>query len=242
MSNKTPLIVGGVGGALPVVIGLVNADADTLLRGFDALVFLGYVVRTVTLTALGMLLVWLNSETDVKKAFQIGVMAPAIVVGYMNGAQLEGAREELSVAKSQLQSRHTQDVPAPSAMLDEGSHRTGGVFSLIAPAYADETTVPKGLHHQRSAIARVWYGVTGQSDNGWFVVVGTYPTEVAADAEAGRIQALGYDARVFPPFHPNENYGVMIGSWLSLDEAGALKAKAIGDGLPVDTYLWKYTP
>jgi hypothetical protein len=57
-----------------------------------------------------------------------------------------------------------------------------------------------------------------------------------------RLKGKGYEAIVYPPYRSNPYYGVMIGSWLTLKEANALKSQAIKDGLPKDTYLWKYRP
>jgi hypothetical protein len=45
---------------------------------------------------------------------------------------------------------------------------------------------------------------------------------------------------VYVPLSETKYYAVVIGSYLSLSEARSLKREAIKDGLPPDTYLWRY--
>lgn len=242
MLNKTPLFVGGVGGALPVLIDLINIDAATMFLGFDPMVFLGYLIRAALLVLLGALLVWVNSETDVKKALQIGIMAPAIVVGFMNGSDLKDTKEELGIAEEALQARQMEGESS-AANIDENvlNIKNKGSFWLFPSAYAQDRKL-KGIHRDPSAFSRIWYGFTGRSDNGWFVIAGSHTRKKEAKAQANELKKKGYRAKVFPPFQGSSYYGVMIGSWLTLNEAKSLKSVAIQDGLPKDTYLWKYRP
>jgi hypothetical protein len=244
MSTKTSLIVGGIGGALPALIELINTDAATMFQGFDFLVFAGHAVRIALLIILGVFLVWVNSETDLRKALQMGIMAPAIIVGLTNGAQLRDAKQELAIAKQQLQNRQLkgrQNLPLKNNNI---SHiKSGRTFWLVSYAYAEDgNTVPKGIHRNPTTFSKIWYGLTGQSDNGWFVIVGSHKTEKEAETQVASLKKKGYRAIVYPPFLGSSYYGVMIGSWLTLDEAKTLQSQAIRDGLPEDTYLWKFRP
>ena len=78
---RTAMITGALAGTLPILINLINADASTIFEKFDFIVFLGYCLKVILLMGLGAFLVRVNEETDIKKAFQLGIMAPAIVVG-----------------------------------------------------------------------------------------------------------------------------------------------------------------
>lgn len=73
------------------------------------------------------------------------------------------------------------------------------------------------------------------------MIAGSFVSEANADRQAGYLrQSKGYDARVYRPLDGGGYYAVIIGSYLSLKEAQTLKEQALRDGLPMDTYLWKY--
>jgi hypothetical protein len=246
MVNKAPLIAGGLGGALPALIGLINTDAATMFQGFDILVLAGYLVRTALLIGLGCLLVWINSETDIKKALQIGIMAPAVIVGYLNATDLQDAKDELVIAKSNFEaSQSKEDGKKIVEVKDSLGINSNSMFSLVSSAYAQSNktvSVPRGIHRDPSALSRLWYGLSGKSSNGWFVIVGSHKTKRGAESQVSRLKMKGYRAIVFPPFGKNSYYGVMIGSWITLADAKRLKSQAIQDGLPRGTYLWKFRP
>ena len=244
MKNRTALIMGGLGGLLPLIITLINIEPSTMFKEFDPYVFAGYSIQAIILILLGAFFVWVNSETDLKKALQIGIMAPAIALSYMNGTNLHDARKELLVAHQELAviqaDETTNDTPNAGNPADStGSH----IFNITSLAYAkNHTKMAKGLHKDPGAVSRLWYGLTGKSANAWFVIVGSHKTKEAANAHVERLKTKGYKAIVYPPYRSNPYYGVMIGSWLTLKEANTLKIQAIKDGLPKDTYLWKYRP
>jgi len=245
MSNKASLVAGGLGGSLPVVVQLINADPTTIFSSFDVMVFSGFIVRFIFLVGLGILFVWINSETDKTKAFQLGIMAPALVVVFLNGSNLSDARKELSVARKELQFRMMDQIPPDEATKQPNASDTGFLFSVIGDAHAQPTQSDvklKGVHRDPTALSRFAYGFSGQNNNGWFVIVGSHRTLEAANLQILELKKMGYDAQVFDRFATNSYYGVMIGSWLSLSEAQALRSEAVGDGLPRDTYLWSFSP
>jgi hypothetical protein len=179
MKNKTALVIGGVGGLLPLIIILINTDASTMFKEFDPCVFAGYSVRAIILFMLGSLFVWINSETDLKKAFQIGIMAPAIAIGYMNGADLQDAKKELLVAQHDLAAKQVDESSNVPPNTDNPVGRTGShLFKITSLAYAsNHTQMPKGLHRHPGAGSRLWYGLTGRSDSAWYVIVGSHKTK-----------------------------------------------------------------
>ncbi len=244
MSNKSALIIGGIGGSLPILINLINTNAATLFQGFDPLIFAGYTVKAILLIMLGILFVWINAETDMKKALQIGIMAPAMVVGYINGNSLKGAEEALGVAKQDLQNQQIEEkTTPPPATSNTSSIKYEKTFQLFSTAHAENgDSITKGIHREFNALSKIWYGFTGQTNNGWFVVSGSHKAEHAAQKHAARLKDQGYTAKVFPPLKNNNHHSVMIGSWLTLEDAKALKSRAIKDGLSKDTYLWKFKP
>jgi phosphoglycerol transferase MdoB-like AlkP superfamily enzyme len=88
--NKEPLLIGALAGVTPLLVNIVNTEADTLVSQFNIEIIMGYVIQAIVLMILGAFLVYVNSEDNKWKAFQIGVMAPALVVGLLNAHKLDG--------------------------------------------------------------------------------------------------------------------------------------------------------
>ncbi len=233
--NKEPLLIGALAGVTPLLVNIVNTEADTLVSQFNIEIIMGYVIQAVVLMILGAFLVYVNSEDNKWKAFQIGVMAPALVVGLLNAHKLDDTLTELKESQKQIleltQPKVTGALGDPS-----GSHFKPWAFSLATDAYAGL----KGLHRQQTTSDRIWSRLTGGAANNWFVIVGTHLTEKDAQIQAENLRKKGYDAVVYLPIGDNKYFSVIIGSYLSLDEATKLKEQAIRDGLPRNTYLWKY--
>lgn len=240
---KTALIVGAISGVVPLVMNLVGVDAELIIDNFQIKIFIGYLIKAVGLMTLGGFIVFINSEEDLEKAFQLGIMAPAIVIGALNANNLNDTKEEMRTLQQEL------EVPANNAFLlpDQTSESLGDslISSLIGIAYAKDKTAEaakKGRHNEPSSLSLIWYGISGNISNGWFVIVGSHKNEAAAERQATQLKAKGYDARVYPPFSSNRYYGVMIGAYMTLEDARKLREAAIKDGLPNDTYLWKWRP
>ncbi len=189
---------------------------------------------------LGALWVWVNRETDIRKALQIGIMAPAIIVSYMNGVEVNSSKKMLNLANQELQFQQTQHESPDQGQSIPSS--AGSTFWILPVAFAAEETQEKGIHNKVSPLSKLLFGLTGTAKNGWFVIAGSHMTEVAAQRQAQQLARQGYAAKVFQPFGDSKFYGVMIGSWLTLSEAQQLRQQALADGLPSDTYIWNYAP
>ena len=248
MANRKALIVGGIGGLLPVLMCLTQQDAATMYDTFDFAKFAGHCTKAVLLSFLGALLVWINSIDDLKQALQIGIMAPAVVVGFMAGSQLEDAQSQLAILQKTVRSTQLEE-PVTPVQPGSGTRlwmpEDGGTgFSLVSPAYAQTSAqLPRGYHQKEpSTLSRFWYGLSGSLENSWFVISGSHSTEKAALAQVKALKKKGYTARVIPPRGNNKYYSVVIGSWLSMQQAKLLSQQAIKDGLPKSTYIIKYKP
>ena len=93
--------LGAVGGFTPVLLNLALVDAGTVLANLSVLAAVSYLVRVVALVALGALVAWLHDDEHKRvRAFELGLAAPAIVMGVLNGVALraEGQRAGLSLA------------------------------------------------------------------------------------------------------------------------------------------------
>ncbi|HXJ39459.1 MAG TPA: hypothetical protein VNH18_09265 [Bryobacteraceae bacterium] len=79
----------------------------------------------------------------------------------------------------------------------------------------------------------------GRKANGWSVIVATYASREAAEK---RMRAMikrwpHFQVTVFQPQSEKEHYVVALGQDLSEDQAEAVRKRAVGAGLPRDTYI-----
>ncbi len=237
---KSAMFVGAIAGTTPLMINLIGVDAQFILDHFQPNIFIGYLIKAAGLMLLGAFVVFVNSEQDLKKAFQLGVMAPAFVLGAMNADNYNETRNELNQLQEELDTTALGDSAAPQTPLDAQESLTFR-FQFIPAAHAKPALI--GRHNQQDTSKFLWYGITGKVSEAWFVIVGTHKTEAAAQQQAKSLKERNFDARVYPPFKKNQPYAVAIGAYLSLRDARKLKKLAIKTGLSDDdTRLWKWTP
>jgi hypothetical protein len=233
---KIHMLVGAIAGTTPLLVNLIGVDARLIMDNFELGIFLGYLIKAAGLMTLGAFVVFVNSEVDLKKAFQLGIMAPAFVVGAINANNFSNARDEVNQLEMELGDQPISQN-GNTERSDDSSHFS---FSLISSAYADDGLI--GEHNQPSTSKYLWYGITGSVSDAWFVVVGSTTSENAARQQANDLRAKNYDARVYPSFEDRDSYRVAIGAYLPLQQARQLKDRAIKDGLPENTRLWKWNP
>lgn len=233
---KIPMFVGAIAGTMPLLVNLVGVDANLIIDNFELGIFLGYLIKAAGLMILGAFVVFVNSEVDLKKAFQLGIMAPAFVIGAINANNFSEARNEINQLEMELGGQPFSQ----NSDIEQSNHISQSSFSLISSAYADDGLI--GHHNQASTSKFLWYGITGSVSDAWFVIVGSHTSENAATQQANDLRAKNYDARVYPPFKNKDEYRVAIGAYLSLQQARQLKDRAIKDGLPQNTRLWKWNP
>jgi len=237
---KIPMFVGAIAGTTPLLVNLVGVDASLIIDNFELSIFLGYLIKALGLMILGAFVVFVNSEVDLKKAFQLGIMAPAFVIGAINANNFSDARNEINQLEMELGSQPVGDNGASQA-LDSERPAISFSFSPLSSAHADNGLI--GQHNTKPGTSKfLWYGITGSVSDNWFVVVGSHASKAAADRQAQALLAKNYDARVYLPFRAGDNYRVAIGAYLPLQQARELKDRAIKDGLPETTQLWKWKP
>jgi hypothetical protein len=239
------MIWGAVAGAVPALGSILAAPPADVISNIQFDVVIGHSIKFVILAFLGALVVRLNKETNYQKAFQLGIMAPAILIGTQSTSNLNSARSDLDFMQEQLQQQQisseiagasapqssatpglSPDYPAGSSILD--------IF--VPPVYA-EPPLQKGDLREPSSLEGVWRGLTGSSSNNWFVIAGSYSSQEAAEAQARKLRAEGWNAAVgTQPERFNGYYPVLIGSNLPRDRALQIRDQAIRDGLPRDTF------
>lgn len=234
-AQKEAVLWGAVAGAATVLTELLALDPASLFSDFNWATFLGYTVKTLGLMVLGAMVVRVNQETSIQKAFQLGIMAPALIVGLQSGANVGSLESELEGMRRQFQLIQEQGSTQGANAAGNSSQVT---LPFIAIAFADD---PVGLgEHQSPAFStRFWQGFSGQPSKGWFVVVGSHKTRQAATMQVERLAQLGWQVKVGDAKRWGGFFSVLIGSHLTQDRAIALRDLAIEQGLPANAYLWR---
>jgi hypothetical protein len=84
-SLRGAFCLGGLGALAPIVLNLAVVDATALAIDFRPAVLLGYAIRVAALFLIGALGAYLHRETNRARAFQLGIAAPALLTGWING-------------------------------------------------------------------------------------------------------------------------------------------------------------
>ncbi|MEJ2405972.1 MAG: SPOR domain-containing protein [Candidatus Thiodiazotropha sp.] len=228
--------IGAIAGITPLLVSLVSVDASLIVEVLVPAIIIGYLIKAAGLMALGAFVVFVNSESDYKKAFQLGLMAPALVVGALNANNFNEAKQEINELQTELGGRESAAIlrqPTTSYFVED-------VLSfLIGSAHADENMLI-GKHDSPSTGSLIWYGISGKISNAWFVIVGSHDEARDAVRQAEVLKQRGYNARIVSDVKDQGKYVVSIGSFLNIKDAKALQKTAIRENLAKYPYLWKW--
>jgi hypothetical protein len=200
--------------------------------GITFLVVASYVLRQITLFAIGGLVGYFNDENNPWKLFQIGIAAPALLTALINARQVPLPQTLSTIAAPSNKASPSAKVSffeslmIPSACADEIEPDGTRVFSLPSESYSQQ-------------FARGYFGST--PGNIWYVIVGSFRDKERAFAQADAIRASGFSANVYRPYGAAHRFfSVVIGAQMPRDAAELLKQRAIAAGLSPDTYLWTF--
>jgi hypothetical protein len=222
LTVRQKVLLGAIGAITPLALNLLVVDQLTL-TGLTVLTSVGYVIRVIALTGLGVLVVFLNRDEDNRlRIFQLGLAAPALVTALLNGANQRTLLE-------------TQQFVRPSS---------AALFSLPVVHAAQAVRARQFVIPRETQSEQVWRGLTGsRSDRVWFVIARREPTSEAAWASADRINQTfyGFHAEVYQPYQGRGSWSVVIGVGLTRADAMRLRERAVTAGMP-DTDLWTPPP
>jgi hypothetical protein len=229
MSNREKVFLCCLGALAPILINFLNFDIRTTFATFSVLSFASYFVRILFLCAVACLALYLNADNKNMRYrvtfFQLGIAAPAIINSLINAAasninQIHAYNTLPSFISSAL-AQPASDTPPPGA--DQALDCT------VAPPLTAKQQVFQGL-----------LGVLPA--NRWAVVVASFTTSASAVTDAEHINASHdgkYHAEVCQPVAGGAPYyRVVVGKYLTLDDAKALQAQAKADGFSAGTWLW----
>jgi hypothetical protein len=105
MSAFQRFAIGGLGGLLPLIVSFLSFDPATVITYLDTLppgVYVGYLIKTIVLFALGGTLAALSESATPWTLVQLGIAAPALITSYINGAAVSGPTESGRQATSSI--------------------------------------------------------------------------------------------------------------------------------------------
>lgn len=225
MTVSKRIILGAIGGITPYIATLLTIDLASVVHSYQLFDWIGLCLRCAVLIFLGSLMAYLHkSETEPFKIFQLGLAAPALIATLINGNQI-----------------NHQTIPSPVKEITWN-------FSLVPTAHAQENEfVNEDLLRdpQVSSSSRFFRGLVGSKLQGpeeskWYVIVGSHRTVEEARMQVKELAGKRYKAKIYSPFGTSKYYSVAIAANVTLDLAKKIKAEAIDNGLPDDSFLWSY--
>jgi len=215
LTGRQKILIGGLGALTPVVISLLAIDFETAFVGKSSAVILGYMFRVLLLFYLGGLVAYLHADEHVPlKIFELGIVAPALIMTMINAKNVE-----------------------PPVRFEKVSQVSLADF-FIAPAYAQTEKANQAELQQSSFIEQFLEGLTGSvSKKRYWVIVGW-----SRDSQGAKIIADEFN-RTKPKFRSevykaqNGLYGVSIAGNLTYEAAQRIRKDALAVGFPSDTYI-----
>lgn len=203
MTARDRIAIGGLGGVAPVLVNLIVVDMVSSLAGFTLIVGLAYAVRVLAMVGAGAIAGWLH-EDEVKptKVFQLGMVAPALLTGMMNGAALR-----------------------MDAVKHEAAH-TQTSWSFFVPLHAQVAAAAFQLPQETvgQQVMRGVFGITSEVKD-WVLQVEAVRTEQEARLVYG-VLTRSFPSLRFVIFRPSagiDAWLVTVGEQMTQQEAAAAK-------------------
>ena len=124
-STKEKMILGGLGGLTPLFAGLLVVDVavldayvrqifDSVARG--ELYLFGYIIKATCLFSIGAFWAYLHrSERNLLKIFQLGIVAPAIIVGFIDSAEIRTLRKAPQIKRTNTTEPNVKNEALPDS-------------------------------------------------------------------------------------------------------------------------------
>ena len=226
----TPLkrvVIGGLGALTPILLNFLVVDLNTTFASITAIVLVGYCIRVLAFFFVGGVVAYMHtSERNHVKLFELGIIAPALLTGVMNGTKIKDA-----------DLRASTQPPAVTASVAD---------FFIPTAYAQDPDGDLKTYKPptESITSQFWRGLSGsQSENVWHVVAGTYGMNELREAR-GLARNINENAKGFKAeiYKNDKYYAVVIGANLDSDRAKALKQKASEAKIPTKGDIYLFNP
>ena len=156
-STQEKMILGGIGGLTPLCAGLLVLDVSVLdsyvRQVFDPdargdLHIAGYIIKAILLFVVGAFWAYLHrSERNILRIFQIGIVAPALFVGFIDAAEIRTLRKESRVDRITLPETNSQDEESDDSSQEKSQDSLR--FNVMRSANAAEPSCRLGTCRTR---------------------------------------------------------------------------------------------
>lgn len=226
LDTRGRVVAGALGGLTPVILNMLVVDLSVALQGATALVAASYALRAVALTVVGGVAGWLHDdETRAARVFQLGMVAPALLTGMINGAAVraDAGLSAPSPTALGVAVLHAAEAPAQASWLGGESGQVVEPSAVVVPTESLGQQVLRGL-----------LGVQPDRRE-WLVQLGQYATQEQAVAAFGRHvrqSPLGLTVYAPSPAAGLDVWVLAVGGQHTRAEAEALLERALSAGLP----------
>jgi hypothetical protein len=217
-------LIGGLGAATPLIMSLYFAEWDVVTESFSMIIFLGYLTKVIILLFVGGLVgFFYKTEESAIKLFQLGIAAPSIILGLINGQV---------ISESNINDGN-KVVQTSIISLGNSSTFKSNCYNLNLQ---DTTNVYQYKMPKESKSEEFWRGFTGKKlNNNWFLIYNTYENiheakQVAADLVK---EKKCKHAMVYKLDDEKNIYQVVVGEFITYEEGKKLKEtyKSLGKEL-----------
>lgn len=242
MKTHEKIMIGGIGALTPTIVNLLVVDVKSIMLDVTILVVAFYLLKVIAYFFVGGFVAYLHTDEQNRvKLFELGIMAPAMIMLLVNGAQRE-VQEAAAI---------TKESPAVASVViwsPPVAHAEDTLFVPLTPAPQDSATRDSVLNvvevfalPKESTWEEIKRGLLGSTTNRIYFVVVAKDTSLASAKELARVimnDGEGYRAQVYAPYGSDLFYSVVVGEHLTYKEAMGLRRSALRAGLPKSTSLW----
>lgn len=209
LTNRQRFLYGAVGALSPNVLNLLLVDASAVFASLTVLALAFYAVRLGALSLIGGFWASLHrKEMEPVKLFQLGIVAPALIMGGLNAAQVgKGAAWSPQTVYAQT--------------LQPACAKYKGLLLFARPQETTAEQAQRGLYGKASA--RTWFVVASLHREFEEAVLAA--AKVQAATKQGALVYCAPDRR-----HPGTPFAVVAGEHLTVQEADALLKRTLEAG------------
>lgn len=160
MEPRTRFLLGGAGAILPIAINILIVDPNTVFSDLTREVFLGWLTRILVLFLLGGFYVaYFNKKVEDRlQAIQLGIIAPMVIVGMLNGTlqQQNQSNDPTSrVQSSSISWVSNAHAAQPRNRINERDGQNTG------PSSSRGIIQSTGMPFRETRFEQFWRGLTG---------------------------------------------------------------------------------
>lgn len=237
MKTWNKCLLASIGALMPLIMSLYFAEFEVLKQNFTTTIFIGYLIKVIILVTIGGLIGYFyRSETSGMKLFQLGIAAPAIMLGLINEQRLGSS--EGREANPNTTALFSLNIPTNYFVKGNLNGQQDTTIRF------HEAQILQYDYPEESAKEELFRGFKGKKiTNIWFLMYDSYSDLKEARITIVDLQNLYPDLgiQLYQSVQDPEKYDVIVGAHLEYTEGLKLQEKY---SILMDKYLvlWEYNP